>query len=312
MKSNRLFATSARSSVSAAGERGLIALIRGWLGTATPARPPAGIGDDCAVLRPARGRELLTIDPLIYGIHFDGRTTPREAGAKLLRRNLSDIAAMGGRPLAAVVAIALDRRVSLAWLREFFRGLAAESRRHRVPVVGGDVARLPGRFAATLALTGEARSRVLTRAGSRPGDWIYVTGSLGRSLASGHHHSFRPRLAEGAWLARRPEVRSMMDVSDGLAKDIADLTPRGAEAALYAQMLPRRRGASVREALCDGEDYELALGVSARARRGSLELAWRRAFPRTRLTRIGRFVPRGALPPDAVALADYRGYEHLR
>jgi thiamine-monophosphate kinase len=264
------------------------------------------------VVRPARGRELLTIDPVVHGVHFDSRTPPREAGAKLFKRNLSDIAAMGGRPRAALVALALDGRVSLAWLAEFYKGIARESRRHGAPVVGGDVTRLDGSFVATLALAGEAAGRILTRAGSRPGDWLYVTGTLGRSLASGHHHRFEPRLAEGAWLAGRQEVRAMMDVSDGLAKDLAALTPRGAAPALFAALLPRRDGASVREALCDGEDYELVFSVAARAGRTTLENAWRRAFPHTRLACIGRFVRAGRVPPDALPLEEFRGYEHLR
>jgi thiamine-monophosphate kinase len=152
----------------------------------------------------------------------------------------------------------------------------------------------------------------LTRAGSRVGDWIYVTGSLGRSLPTGHHLRFAPRLAEGEWLARRGVVRAMLDVSDGLAKDVRSLAPPGASAALYAGMLPRRAGATVREALCDGEDYELAFSVASGAARAALEAAWRRAFPRTRLTCVGRFVRAGAVPPGAVELGEFRGYEHHR
>jgi thiamine-monophosphate kinase len=311
MRTPPLFSGSLRGSAASVGEEALLRLIRRWLGRASP-RPPAGIGDDCAVLRPARGRELLTIDPVVHGVHFDRRVPAREVGAKLFRRNLSDIAAMGGRPRAAVVALAMDGRVSLAWLAEFYRGLSRESRRHGVPVVGGDVARLAGSLVATLAMTGECPGRVLTRAGSRPGDWLYVTGSLGRSLATGHHHAFEPRLAEGAWLAGRREVRAMMDVSDGLAKDLGAMTPRGGSPALYGPMLPRRGRASVREALCDGEDYELVFSVAPGAGRAALEKAWRRAFPRTRLTCIGRFARAGAVPPDALKLGDFRGYEHLR
>ena len=311
MRTMPLRSRSARGSVSAIGEEALIRAIRRWIGAASPPAP-AGIGDDCAVLRPAKGRELLTVDPLVHGVHFDGRVPPRAAGAKLFKRNLSDIAAMGGRPRAAVVALAIDGGTSLAWLAEFYRGIAVESRRHRVAIVGGDVARLPGSFVATLAMTGEAAGRVLTRAGSRPGDWIYVTGDLGRSLTTRHHYLFSPRLAEGAWLARRSEVRAMMDVSDGLAKDLRALTPRGSAPALFAAMLPRRAGASVREALCDGEDYELLFSVASASRRASLEAAWHRAFPRTRLTCIGRFVRAGAVPPDALRIEDFHGYEHLR
>jgi thiamine-monophosphate kinase len=151
---------------------------------------------------------------------------------------------------------------------------------------------------------------VLTRAGARLGDWIFVTGSLGGSLSHGHHYKFKPRLAEGAWLARRAEVRAMMDVSDGLAKDLRALTPTGTVAALNASALPCRAGASVGAALADGEDYELVFAVAARADLAALQQAWRRAFPRTRLSCIGRFtrtMPAGALDPGS-----YHGYEHLR
>jgi thiamine-monophosphate kinase len=311
MSATALFASSPGGRVASVGEESLIRSIRRWLGKSSP-RAPAGIGDDCAVLRPARGRELLTVDPVVAGIHFDGRVPPRQVGAKLFKRNLSDIAAMGGRPRAALVALAIDGRVSLAWLAEFYKGLARESRRHGVPVVGGDVTRLEGSLVASLTLAGEATGRVLTRSGSRPGDWIYVTGRLGRSLASGHHHRFEPRLGEGAWLARRGEVRAMIDVSDGLAKDLRAMTPRGAAPAIFAEMLPRRRGASVRGALCDGEDYELAFSVASGARRVAFETAFHRAFPRTRLTCVGRFARKGAVPPGALNLGEYRGYEHLR
>ena len=310
MSAPPLFSRSARASVASVGEEALIRRIRRWLGRASPPAP-AGIGDDCAVLRPPRGRELLTVDPVVAGVHFDAATPPGAVGAKLIKRNLSDIAAMGGRPRAAVVSLALDGRVSLDWLARFYRGLASESRRWGVPVVGGDVTRADGAFVATLALTGEASGRFLARSGARAGDWICVTGRLGRSGPSGHHLRFTPRLAEGAWLARRRSVRAMIDVSDGLAKDLGSLTPAGAAPAVWASLLPRRPGASVREALCDGEDYELAFSVSA-AGRAALERAWRRAFPRTRLTFIGRFVRAGAVPAGALPLGKFRGYEHLR
>jgi thiamine-monophosphate kinase len=252
------------------------------------------------------------VDAVVRGVHFADGTAPRDVGAKLMKRNLSDIAAMGGRPRAAVVALALDGRVSVGWLAGFYRGIAREARRHGVAIVGGDVTRLDGSFVATLTLAGQVTGRVLTRSGSRVGDWIYVTGSLGRSLTTGHHLSFEPRLAEGEWLARRGSVRAMLDVSDGLAKDLRSLAPAGSSAAVYAGMLPRRAGSTTREVLCDGEDYELAFTVASRAARAALEGAWRRAFPRTRLTCIGRFVRAGAVPPGAVELGDYRGYEHHR
>ncbi len=297
-------------SVSALGEERLIAALRRWLGAASP-RAPFGIGDDCAVLAPARGPQLITVDPVIYGRHFDDRVPARAVGAKLLKRNLSDLAAMGGRPTAAVLALTLDARVSVAWLEGFYRGLAACARRYRVPVVGGDIAQADGIVAASLTLVGSATGpRVLTRSGARRGDWIFVTGRLGGSLRSGHHFKFAPRLAEGAWLARRPEVRAMMDVSDGLAKDLHALTPPGTVAALDGAALPRRTGCDVRAALVNGEDYELVFAVSAHADLAAFTRAWRRAFPRTSLTAIGRFTR--TLPTGAIDLRAYHGYEHLR
>ena len=299
------------ASVSALGEEALIAAIRRWLGRANPARP-FGIGDDCAVIPPARGRQLLKVDPVIYGRHFDATASPGAVGAKLLKRNLSDIAAMGGRPTAAVVALTLDAGVRLAWLEGFYRGLAACALRYGVTVVGGAVAQAPGVLGASLTLLGEAPARLLSRDGARRGDRIYVTGVLGGSLASGHHLTFRPRLAEGAWCARQAGVRAMMDLSDGLAKDLPALTPAGCEAALEPAALPRRAGADLKAALSDGEDYELLFAVSSRIASAAFAAAWRRAFPRTRLSCIGRFVAQGAIPPGALRLGDYRGYSHFR
>ncbi|MSU47882.1 MAG: thiamine-phosphate kinase [Opitutus sp.] len=299
-------------SVSSCGEEKLIAAIRGWLGAASP-RAPFGIGDDCAVLPASRGPQLITVDPVIFGRHFDATVPPRAVGEKLLKRNLSDLAAMGGRPTAAVLALTLDARVSLDWLEKFYRGLAACARRFDVAIVGGDIAQADGIVAASLTLLGEAAgARFLTRTGATIGDNIYVTGTLGGSLASGHHFRFSPRLAEGAWLARQSGVRAMMDVSDGLAKDLRALTPPGALPALEAGRLPRRCGADVKAALTDGEDYELVFALAQRADATRFTQAWQRAFPRTRLSCIGQFVRSGTLPPTALNLADYHGYEHLR
>jgi len=315
------FTSSRARSAGAHGERRLIAEIRRWLGDASPAAP-FGIGDDCAVIPPTRRHQLVTTDPVIHGRHFDDRVPARAVGAKLLKRNLSDIAAMGGRPVAAVISLALAPETSVAWLRGFYLGLAACARRHDVKIVGGDITQGPaGFFGAFLTLHGESTGRLITRTGARVGDAIFVTGRLGGSLL-GHHHQFTPRLAEGAWLSRRREVRAMMDVSDGLAKDLESLTPAGLVPALEEGAIPispaarrqaRRSGQSpLRHALGDGEDYELLIVIRARADLARLQRNWQKRFPTVPLTLLGRFVPQGKLPGGALNLGDYRGYEHLR
>ncbi|MDF3059406.1 MAG: thiamine-monophosphate kinase [Rariglobus sp.] len=312
------FTAHASESVSSLGELRLIAAIRRWLGAATPPAP-FGIGDDCAVLPPSRHPQLITVDPVVYGEHFDDTIPPRAVAAKLLKRNLSDIAAMGGRPRAAVVALALDPRVSTRWLEQFYRGLAGAARACKVPIAGGDITRQSGGLSATLTLIGEASGpRVLTRHGAKPDDWIYVTGLLGGSIL-GHHYRFEPRLAEGAWLAAQREVRSLMDLSDGLAKDLHALTPKGATPSLSRQSIPisaaartlakRDNRPALAHALSDGEDFELLFTVAARTDRTKFETSWRKKFS-TRLTCIGRFTR--TLEPDALNLGDFHGYEHLR
>jgi thiamine-monophosphate kinase len=317
----RAFTSQPRDSVAALGETRLIESIRRWLGSASPPAP-FGIGDDCAVLPANRRRQLVTTDPVIHGRHFDDSVPARAVGAKLLKRNLSDLAAMGARPTAAVVSLALDRRVSVRWLEQFHRGLAAAARRFSVPIVGGDVSQSDGFLGAFLTLFGEAAGpRIVLRSGARAGDWIYVTGTLGGSLL-GHHWRFIPRLAEGEWLARRVEVRALMDVSDGLAKDLLALTPQGTRPAIAPAAVPisaaaRRRARDtgrtpLHHALADGEDYELAVVVGRRAGRAAFERAWRRRFPRLRLTCLGRFVSTDKIPAGSVDLSRFKGYEHLR
>ncbi|HSY53378.1 MAG TPA: thiamine-phosphate kinase [Opitutaceae bacterium] len=315
------FAKNKSGSVASLGERALLEKIRRWLGEVSPPTP-FGIGDDCAVLPAAKGRQLITTDPVIYGRHFDDAVPPAAVGAKLLKRNLSDLAAMGASPTVAVLALTLDPRVSLRWLEQFYHGLATAARRWHVRIVGGDLTQAENFVGAYLTLLGEATGpRVVTRTGARVGDAIYVTGELGGSRL-GQHWRFTPRLAEGAWLARQSAVRSMMDVSDGLAKDLRSLTPPGTEPMIDAATVPgsaaaRRLAAQTKKsplhhALSDGEDYELVFTLAKAADYTAFEKTWHRAFPRTRLTRIGQFMRAGKRPAHALNLDDYHGYEHLK
>jgi thiamine-monophosphate kinase len=308
-----LFTRKKSDSVAALGEENLIASIRRWLGSAAP-ESPVGMGDDCAVLPLSAKQQLITVDPVVYGRHFDDKIAPCHVSEKLLKRNLSDIAAMGGKPTAAVIALTLDPRTKLAWLEAFYRGLAACARKYDVRIVGGDIAQADHHFSASLTLIGEATSkRVLTRQGAKIGDWLYVTGRLGGSLASGHHYRFKPRLTEGAWLAKQHEVRSMMDLSDGLGKDLRSITPNDARARLNQKALPLNKKCDVRAALTDGEDYELLFAVSGRTKPETFLRKWRNQFPRAPLFRIGEFVSiNDAAAEPSLNLECYFGYEHLR
>ena len=315
----KIFTTTPRDSVAAYGELRLITEVRRWLGDVSP-RSPFGIGDDCAVLPPTKRAQLVTTDPVIHGQHFDDAVPPRAAGAKLLKRNLSDIAAMGGRPVAAVLSLALAPATNVAWLREFYLGLAAAARRYHVKIVGGDITQAPaGFFGAFLTLHGEATGpRVITRTGAKLRDHLFVTGRLGGSR-QGHHYTFQPRLAEGAWLARQPEVAAMMDVSDGIAKDVQALTPAGMVASIAPVAVPVSAAAKhaarrtsqpawVR-ALTDGEDYELLFVVRARTDVTKFAARWKRKFS-TPLHLIGNFSRDIEL--GHVDWKSLHGYEHLR
>jgi len=315
-----LLAQNRRDSVRALGEEALIARIQTWLGDVNPP-VPFGIGDDCSVLDASPSQQVVTVDPLIYGRHFDDSVPARAAGAKLLKRNLSDIAAMGAMPTAAVVALALSPKTHVRWLEQFYRGLADEARRFSLKIVGGDVAQLDQGFVASLTLFGRASgNRILTRKGAKIGDAIYVSGRLGGSLL-GHHYSFTPRVAEGMWLARQSSVRCLMDLSDGLAKDLRALTPAKARPQIPPQAIPIAGAAKDRSqatgipalthALTDGEDYELLFAVDGQTALKKFEAAWRRRF-RTRLTRIGSFVAAAAPRSEEIDWNAFHGYEHLR
>ncbi len=291
-----LFTKDASDSISTLGEMALIQQIRRWLGSVSPPAP-AGIGDDCAVLDPLpKGHPILTTDSISYGQHFDDRVSANHAGAKLIKRNLSDIAAMGGMPGAAVLALLSGPDLSVRWLQNFFAGIRHACEHYALPLVGGDISSLlPGHFSAVLTLTGTARSPRL-RSAAQLGDMLYVTGSLGGSIL-GKHYSFEPRLAEGQWLSTRSDCHAMMDLSDGLGKDLQSLLPGDACAQLKLDQIPVADAAikiamdSGREVMehvfCDGEDYELLFSMDATIDPSGFKHTWRQRFPETPLSCIG-------------------------
>lgn len=233
-------------------ERDLISWIRD--------RAPA-TGDDCAVL-PCEpwGDLLVTVDSVIDDVHAHWHEDGPEAfGYKAVARGLSDIAAMGGTPLWAVVAATLPAGSTESAAQALFRGAESAG----CELVGGDTT-----VGAVASVTATVMGRVghggaILRSGAQPGDRILVSGPLGGSYASGHHLSFRARVDEARVLRDACEVRAMIDISDGLAVDLHHLLEAsGVGANLFADRVPLRTG-SLRAALGDGEDYELLACVAA-------------------------------------------------
>jgi len=251
----------------------------------------AGAGDDCAVVKGVRRGELslLKTDAIVEGVHFEASSAPRLVGRKALARVLSDVAAMGGRPGQALVTLILPPETEIAWVEAVYAGLYQLARQHGVSVVGGETTRGIERI-LSVAMTGTVSAKKwAARGGGREGDVLLVTGKLGGSLG-GRHFSFEPRLEQGQWLVEHFPIHAMMDISDGLAKDLPRLAG-GAELGYRVDFdrLPRHRGCSVEQAWGDGEDYELLLAVPRRCL-GRLLARWGERFPRVPLTPIGDLV----------------------
>ncbi len=269
----------------------------------------AGIGDDCAaVTGPGRELLLLKTDCVVEGRHFTPRDPAVAVGWKAACRAVSDIAACGGRPAHALVTCVVRPAQTKRWLDGVYRGLAKAGREFGFDVVGGELSRTDGPAVISVAMTGTvARRDFVRRSGGRSGDVLFVTGVLGGSLSSGWHLRFRPRLNEARWLVTNFRVRAMMDLSDGLASDLPRLARAGGTGFVVdPASLPRRRGATVMQALGDGEDFELLFAAAPREA-DRLEKAWGKRWPKVRLTRIGRLAADGTRE----GLGRARGYDHF-
>lgn len=235
---------------------------------------PVGIGDDAALLAPTPGEEVIvTTDMLLDGRHFIvGQTPPALIGRKALAVNLSDMAAMGGRPLAAFISWALPRRGGRDLAQALFAGLAELAETYGVAIAGGDTNSWDGPLVINITLVGETvGKRRILRSGARAGDWIFVSGPLGGSLLSGRHLTFTPRVHEALVLVQRVQVASMLDLSDGIASDLRHILDQsGVGATLDAAAIPIHADVDrtlpereqLRRALTDGEDFELLFTVS--------------------------------------------------
>lgn len=275
-----------------------------------------GIGDDCAIFRPKPGEELLfTTDMLIEGRHFLRHThTAADVGWKALARGLSDIAAMGGKPLFCLVSLALAGWADRHWSDGFYRGLLRLADKEGVSLAGGDLARADRLYCDIVVCGAAPRGSALRRDGALAGDGIFVSGALGGSalgLAQGRGPAWRrhlrpePRLALGRYLRARLNASAAMDLSDGLSLDLHRMArASGLQAVIEAP--PVYPGASLDQALHGGEDYELLFTVPAAAR----VPAQFQGLPLTRIGamrqgRAGRVLLAGEpLPP--------LGYDHFR
>lgn len=289
-------------TVGESGEDELIArLCEGLL---TSAELVVGPGDDCAVVGGGEELTLLKTDAVVEGVHYLAREDPGRVGWKAVARVLSDFAAMGGEPRELLVTLALPGTTTLTWVEKLYAGMSRCLARHGGVIAGGETTSLPEGAPVVISVAGRGvvgRDRLVTRGGGRTGDRIYVTGRLGGSLG-GKHLDFSPRLAEAAWLVRNFLPTAMMDLSDGLAKDLPRLARRsGCGFKIDRNALPLNEGVSIGQALGDGEDYELLF--TSGAGRELLE-SWAMKFPGLELTEVGSLT---SGPEDSLK----GGWEHF-
>ena len=236
-----------------------------------------GIGDDCASMQfDVNCTPLITTDALVDCVHFDLREhSLDQVGWKSLAVNLSDLAAMGASSKYAVVSLVIPDTFSMADLKLLYRGILTLASQTDTLVIGGDFNTHQGPLTICITAIGQAVPiHTKYRFASQPGDRIYVTGPLGKSIL-GHHLSFTPRLVEGALLAGSSHVHALTDITDGLVIDLHSILSRNLGAVLYAESIPCREptdgtSADLRRALYDGEDFELLFTVNPDADLGDL------------------------------------------
>jgi thiamine-monophosphate kinase len=333
------------SLTSNSGEIAVIDRIRRRVGASAGAGISLGIGDDCALLRVKPGEEIaITTDLSIAGRHFRLDWHPPEVvGHRALARGLSDLAAMGARPVASFLSLGVPQDLAKsrgrkpAWIDRFFDGFLALSARYKTPLAGGDLAESPLAIADILLVGAVPRGKALLRSSSRPGDALYVTGALGgsaaglerleRNSAKGSASGKRvrssadplrvhlwpmPRIQQGLWLRRRGAATAAIDLSDGLSTDLDHICRESAVGAeIEPDMLPIAPGASLDQALNGGEDYELLFA----ARPGTRVPARIGGVPVTQIGRIIKAKPGQArvvlITRNGSRPLPRRGWEHF-
>lgn len=306
-----------------------------------------GIGDDCALISPRPGENLaLTTDLSIAGRHFRlDWHQPESVGHRALARGLSDLAAMGARPIAAFLSLGLpcelahsNRRIS--WLQRFLDGFLTLAMNHKTPLAGGDLSESPIALADIVLIGAVPRGKAILRSGARPGHLVYVTGSLGGSASAlarlaefaqsqsaqlnppripkrlqsvlAPHLFPQPRIPQGLFLQRRSLASSAIDLSDGLSTDLAHICEESRVAAeIDPALLPIHPAATMTQALHGGEDYELLFTAPPTARIP-------KQIANIPITKIGRILPArqnrpavNLLTPQGTEALTAQGWQHF-
>jgi thiamine-monophosphate kinase len=217
-----------------------------------------GIGDDCAVIRPTPGSDLVfTTDFVLEGRHFYLEThSAADIGHKALARSLSDLAAMGSEPVFCLVSLAIRPELASRWVDRFYKGLLALAKKHKITLAGGDLSRFDKVVVDVMCCGRVPRGKAILRSGAKPGHRIYVTGTLGAAAHSGWRLRAEPRIAAG--LRMQGVASAAIDISDGLSIDLHRLCLESkVSAEIESAKIPVAPGATFEQALHGGEDYEL-------------------------------------------------------
>ncbi len=260
-------------------ERQLIERIRSRAAPGGSRALSLAIGDDCAILNiPSDSQTLVTTDLCVEDVHFRRAWHPaRSVGHRCLTRGLSDIAAMGGKPVACFLSLGLPEELAQSWVDQFVDGLLGLAGRLRIPLAGGDIAAAP-KITADIVVIGQIpEGQALLRSGAKAGDRIYVSGTLGgsaaglgrlysgeklRAGAQDRHFFPEARIDVGRRLREKKIAGAAIDLSDGLSVDLAHLCEESeVDAIMNAAAIPVARGADLEMALHGGEDYELLFTV---------------------------------------------------
>lgn len=286
-----------------------------------------GVGDDCAVLEAAAPVDwLFKTDSVVEGTHFLADADPVAVGHKALGRVLSDVAAMAGEPVAALVAIGLPDGYDPAWVEGCYEGIRQLASKYQTAICGGETTRTPSGRWLTVSLLGKVPpGRAVLRTGAQVGDVLFVSGELGGSL-TGRHLAFEPRIREAAWLTSQFSIHSMMDLSDGLAGDLRHLIGDSLGAELRAESIPVSRAAReqarissqakppVLAALTDGEDFELLFSAAPSDAVAILD-GWKARFPDVSLKCIGKITAQPGirlLDKNGIQTLHAHGYTHFQ